>query len=319
MLKAYRFSEEVSYIPMILNLMVFKKDFFAKNNMYVSKAFLSHLKEKICQEVETDIIILDFEHIILGEPGSLKEFCLSLQACIRLVIYSNLNDKIYGLVEAGLGDNACGAAKEKVISNAEGFTYYTNFFKPFREKRNEKISNIVKIFLKNTCINEESYLASSNLYANKYVNIKNIFTNQDIYYLVLIQLFNLISLNFNENEYDKLVCVSLNGAVVATLLGQMINKKVIYLMNLGPNLNIRDKESLGKIKVSEKYLFIADMLCTGTELKVAETITNYRSAEIVGALVVAQYLKAMSSIPVCKIFEINDGDDFDYKVYSKKI
>jgi len=58
MLKIYKYSDEAVYIPLVLNMMVIKKDFSAKNNMYVSKDFLKYLNDKICSEVVADIIIL---------------------------------------------------------------------------------------------------------------------------------------------------------------------------------------------------------------------------------------------------------------------
>ena len=317
MFKTYKYSDEVIYIPLVLNMMVFKSDFCANNNRYLSRDFLLFLEENSSYNLDADIIILDFNHIILGEPASLKSFCAHLNQLTKLVIYCNVNAKIYALIEAAFIDSAYGSIDDKVISTSEGYNYYLNSLKPFNKYRNLLISNIVRLFIKNTCLEEETFLPSSNLYANKYINIKNIFTEQNINYLVLLQMFNLISEHIDENHYDKLVCVSLNGAVIATLIGQIVNKEVIYLMNLGPNLNIRDKESLTKIKVKGRYLFVADMLCTGTELKIAETILNYRNANIVGAVVVAQYLKAMSSMPVHYILDIMGDDDFNYKVYTK--
>ena len=151
-----------------------------------------------------------------------------------------------------------------------------------------------------------------------YVDIKQLFYVPEIYLLGIYRLCKLISEQKSKDEYDGFVCASNNGSVLATALSILLNKKAVYLMNLGPHLTIMDREAIDNIEERKRYLFIFDFMCLGTELKLVKTIVTFKGAQIEGSFGIAKHHLPSRTQPV-RLYEhslhavLSINDEFDYK------
>lgn len=147
--------------------------------------------------------------------------------------------------------------------------------------------------------------------------------------LVIYELCVIIDKNFKtqslaENNIDYLVCVSNNGVSVATIVGQLLGIDVLYLMNLGPNLTLHDKNLIKLIVPHKKYLFIYDFICLGTEYRITKSLLQYKDCVFLGGVGVALYtnplrnesMKQNKDILISLIDVCDKEYEFNYEVYS---
>lgn len=136
--------------------------------------------------------------------------------------------------------------------------------------------------------NPRELLSSSNVYADQYVDVKRLFLEPDqlchvIYYMVRQLL--------NENlEYDALICTSKNGAVLASLIGHLLGKEVVYCINVGPQYALPARIVESSLQPEKQYVYIYDFVCLGTEAKLLHALIASHRATLVGGLGVASYI-----------------------------
>lgn len=134
------------------------------------------------------------------------------------------------------------------------------------------------------------FLESADLYSNVYVDIKKLFLYPEEYYFILFGMAKKISTDFG--EFDALISSSKNGAILANLLGSIMNKKVIHIMGIGPQYSLRMRSLNHEIKQKRSYLYVFDFICTGMEMKLLATLVNCNSAYLIGGIGIAQYKKS---------------------------
>lgn len=130
-------------------------------------------------------------------------------------------------------------------------------------------------------------LSSSNVYVDCYVNTKGLFMEPERLRVVVYHMAKEIITN--GLAYDALVCSSKNGAVLATLIGQIIDKKVIYCVNVGPQYALLPQIADEVFRGGGKYIYIGDFICLGTEVKVLHALMCSRQSTLVAGVAVASY------------------------------
>lgn len=189
-------------------------------------------------------------------------------------------------------------------------------------KRELNQKSIVKKLVQHSEIGNEQLLDSSGLYSNCYVNIKKLFTDSNDYYFIIFCLAEKISaLNIN---FDAFVSSSKNGAILANLLGGLLNKKVVHILGVGPKYSMELGEPISCVKKGKKYIYIFDFMCTGTELKIASALVNSRRADILHSFGIARYKKSEFGLKLFKNIEVlvdmqdMKGMDVNYKIAGEK-
>ena len=130
-------------------------------------------------------------------------------------------------------------------------------------------------------------LASSNVYVDRYVDIKQLFMSPDELLLIIYYMSrHLLTI---DKEYDALVATSKNGAVLASLLGRMIGKEVVYCVNLGPQYAL-PAYAVEQIQPKDRYVYVYDFICLGTEAKLLYALVTSRHATLTGGIGVASYI-----------------------------
>ena len=130
-------------------------------------------------------------------------------------------------------------------------------------------------------------LASSNVYASRYVDIKRLFMNPNALAIVIYYLSRYVLTV--EKEFEALIATSKNGAVLAGLLGRMTGRKGVCCVNIGPQYAL-PVSAVERIHRGERYLYICDFICLGTEAKLLHALLASRGAFLVGGIGVASYI-----------------------------
>ncbi|MBE6025112.1 MAG: hypothetical protein E7231_18380 [Cellulosilyticum sp.] len=151
-------------------------------------------------------------------------------------------------------------------------------------------------------------LVSSGMYSNCYLSLKKLFTEVEDFYYVIFSLSQMVS---KYQNIDALVTSSKNGAVLATVLADLLNIKEVHLLGVGPKFSMGLGDSVECIKEGKRYLYIFDFLCTGTELKIVSALVNSKKAELKGAVGVARYSKEFDEVFQTKINDIIEADELN--------
>ena len=134
---------------------------------------------------------------------------------------------------------------------------------------------------------EEVYnLESSGLYSNCYLSIKRLFREVEEFYFIIFSLAQKIS---ELPKFDAFVTSSKNGAIIATILGDILNIKEIHLIGIGPKYSMELDGSVESIKQGKRYVYIFDFMCTGTELKIVSALINSKKGILRGAVGISRY------------------------------
>ena len=307
--------KEFCYIPIHLNSLFYTRSGF-KESMSVNKELFNEIESNIKDENEK-ILIFDFSEILIIEQrgiGILTDI-FSYKQCIITNSNKLINDRI---------GKECNIAE---LNYNNGIWYFKDFkFEDIGclQESSEIISNILRQFYLNPANAplEETFIDSSNVFANKYLDVKKLFYKPNLNNLAIYQISKSIYIN-HINSFDKILSVSMNGAALGAQVGQILGKDLLLIMNLGPHLSLRDKEILNKIKKGMRYLFIGDMICMGTEIKLAKTIINLKDAKWAGGVTIFKYLEPGNRKPITSIIQIYDNDDDDknlgYSLYVKNL
>ena len=340
MLYKYKYNNNCIYVPIHMNLVFFRNvpgiKIPDKINIYeicknIDTFFISYLVDNIMQMKYT-YYLLDFSEINDADSRSFLPLKALLEKGFNIIIY-NINENLKSMI---FDDDCVGlldkdSILDKILANNIGLQYFNSTLNNSGNLSLDIVkfkANTIAMYLKESKDNgkestdKDYYLTSSNVYVTKYIDIKKIFSDNEIFYLSIYEICRLIEKSLV--QFDCLICSSNNGAALATIIGQVLNINVLYLLNLGPNLTIRDKELINRISPRTKYFYIFDFICLGTEYKLLNTILKIKGAELSGAIGIAKYvdidrdernLASKIDEKIFQIFRVNDESyDFGYEV-----
>ena len=298
--------KKIEYYPVILNQFNIFHNVNIKSNASIGKETIDIIFNKI-NSSNAKIFIIDFLFAEYLPERLLINYKNIFQQEIKGIIFYNCIDDITLKIHADLSDYV--NIHKNIIANDSGIEFYKPKGKEFIQK-NLTMQLHDQIIKGSDQQQRKIFLDSSGIYANRYINIKQIFYDPKFYYLIFFFFLSSIINNYKTEDYDKLICSSYNGAALASIIGQMLNKDVVYLMNLGPRLTISDRELIKGIEPHKKYLYIADFICLGTEFKILKTTVRLQNSNIIGGVSVASY----KCNPDYKIHPIVDITDKEYKI-----
>ncbi len=165
---------------------------------------------------------------------------------------------------------------------------------------------------------EPQKLDSSGLYSNMYVNVKRLFKYPENYYSIAFGLAKKIV--DSKIEYDGLISSSKNGAILANLLGMLLNKKVIHIIGLGPKYSMNTGNLQKEIKKRKNYIYVFDFRCTGTEMKALLALISANEAYVTGATGIAVYKSDQIDIVNNNLMYLVDlkTENIPYKIAGEK-
>lgn len=168
---------------------------------------------------------------------------------------------------------------------------------------------------------EPKSVLSSNVYANRYFNVRKLFRESNLYQLSIFLLIqHLIQY---EGEFDAFVCSSVNGACIASSLSIYFRKPVVFLRNVGPQMTARDSMLTKRIMEGRRYVYVFDFMCLGTEYQRIKMLCNIRNAKIVLGLGISKYkelndkilAQGMKRAAIVTLFDINEFEANYYKCF----
>lgn len=168
------------------------------------------------------------------------------------------------------------------------------------------------------------YLESSNVYVNKYINVKSLFLNRNYMLLVIKDLKEVVKKEFKSviNEV-VLLGVSNNGIILANLLSYELQVPVQGLNRLGPIYCLDKKVDRNDGFYNKKYILVSDVVCMGGEYKMAQGIIDILGATLLGCICVVKIRDVYRNKAEKNVFalleDINeveiDNEKIDYQVF----
>lgn len=134
------------------------------------------------------------------------------------------------------------------------------------------------------------FLESSCVFSTKYVNIRKIFRKPEQEKFLLYCLACRVKELAGEVINYKLVCTSKTGAILANIISQMINAPVVYCVEVGPKFAVKPDDIIEKVKEHERYVYIFDFICIGTELKILSTFISDKKSKLICGVGPASYI-----------------------------
>jgi len=147
---------------------------------------------------------------------------------------------------------------------------------------------------------EKQYLPSSDVYTDTYIFIKNLYLYPEHLLLCVYLLCKEVIDKFYRHDFDGIVGMSNNSAVLANLIGNVLRTKVLYLTNIGPKFALETLNLESKIIKNGKYLYVFDFICLGTEIKNLRSIFVSFKADVIGgvgvcSLIDCEHLRSSSA------------------------
>ncbi|GEM51948.1 hypothetical protein EB1_17380 [Empedobacter brevis NBRC 14943 = ATCC 43319] len=138
--------------------------------------------------------------------------------------------------------------------------------------------------------------SSSFVYLSSYFNIRKLISHNkgfafySIYKLAIRIMYEsrqsagkTFLSNCNIEEFNKpiLVCQSLTSSYIVSILANMLNFDVLILDKIGPINKIYN--TLNKNIIEDKdYIIVSDLVCLGTEIKIAKNIIQFLGGNYLG-------------------------------------
>lgn len=133
------------------------------------------------------------------------------------------------------------------------------------------------------------YLESSNVYVNKYINVKSLFLNRNYMVLIIKDLKEVIKKEFKSDLHELvLLGVSNNGIILANLLSYELQVPVQSLNRLGPIYCLDKKIDRNNQFSNKKYVLVSDVVCMGGEYKMAQGIVDILGSTLLGGVCVVK-------------------------------
>ncbi len=257
----------------------------------VSALVLDELKK---EEPSKDLL-LDMAYITEIEGNSWTQFIeiikifLGTEKCIHIIeLQENLKIKFEehckSAVECCMKKDGCILHISAQDINYKDEKYYVQTVKTLY------ISELKKTV--NNCIEkraEGQYHVSGGVYLEKFINIKKMLINGSeafLFYCIYEMAMKLvenkyISLENQMENVDKVLFFhTMNGAFVGGVLSALLQMDMVYLDHLGPINSVCKKHFERNMESAKKYIIVADVICTTSEISRAETLIEFNGGTV---------------------------------------
>lgn len=266
--------------------------FSSDSGIYVSELFdstLSRIDNNLSKfkSINDFILYLDFEGIEHTSKNLLKDLA-SIKSKVKCLIFVNILQNV--LDQLNLDEEVINNPNNEKDENLEVFKifYFGNNIEPVKtldslEIFEEKLLETIIKF--NTSCEEKPHLhASSSVYLTSYIDIKKMISLETSF--VMFCLYNLalkIKKAWIKTIDDRpiLVCQNLNSSFITSILSNLLKLDVIILDHVGP-INTVYSTLNNKIEEEKKYIIVSDVVCLGTEVKIAKNLIAFLGGKVIG-------------------------------------
>lgn len=190
----------------------------------------------------------------------------------------------------------------------------TLFYEKFKNELN-------KIREDNPPIHNSSYV-----YLTTYIDIKKLISKEPalVFYAIYRLAFKVKRKYFEEITPDFknpiLVCQSLNGSYITSILSSFLNLDMTVFDRIGPTNNLYNRLDKN-IKEDENYIVVSDFVCLGTEIKITKNLIQFLGGKYLGNVslikveTLAKIEKANRTLAIFSIRRDNH-EELNYYIYT---
>lgn len=307
------------FIPIDANMFIADSKEYGQKMKYskeysISEFFLNRLNQFVYSNInQWEYLVLDMTNICSAPSRNMS--CFS-EYSSKMIICNVTNTRMKNIISEDLPELI---SEEDVffssIIDKEKLRIIVEDGNQIREKKQKEI--LSKIIEKE----RGSYLLeSSGLYSNCYINIKKLFLDAEEFQFIVFSMAGVLMENINKYGIDALVSSSKNGAIIAYILGGLLDIKEVHLIGVGPKYAMEIGDAIECIRAGKKYAYIFDFMCTGTESKIVNALINSKKAYMPYAIGIAKYRKESMYIPIKEIDCLVDTEmlDIHYTITGEK-
>ncbi|MDR6761627.1 nucleoside-triphosphatase THEP1 [Flavobacterium sp. 2755] len=294
---------------------------------------LSRIDEDILliNDISEKAVYLDFIRID-NAYKNLDTILMSLSKKCKIILLLNLKDVVYNQLQIELISGNIFNKRNSDNSGYEMFYFekksiqYEYIFED--EIFQEEFKNLTQEFTEKN-INE--FHQSSSVYLPKYINIKKMISRRKNFFIfslyqlsIKIKKLWLDNISIDNEELPILICQNLNSSFISSILSSLLKLDVIILDHLGP-VNTMYSSLNSKIEENKKYIIVSDVVCLGTEVKIAKNLITFLGGKVYGSVSVVRIntledkhlLELEKKVKTISVFSItkenNQGIDFEIK------
>ncbi|MGB5989474.1 MAG: hypothetical protein WBG43_07030 [Marinifilaceae bacterium] len=171
--------------------------------------------------------------------------------------------------------------------------------------------------------------SSSSVYLNKYFNLKKFIGNNKFVYLCIYRIAKKMvsdsqnrdwKLTSNLISNTVLCCQTLGGSFIASTLSDLLDIDMFSIDHLGPINKLYNQKYIDVIDTTKSYIIVSDVICLGTEVKIAQNIIGYCGGRCLGNVALLRIetidQKDYTSKDVEQLYKIDktNHEEFDYKI-----
>lgn len=212
-------------------------------------------------------------------------------ACERSVHILYLEDTLENTMREKCVQKGYYVKKEDSIlhistNNNLGYASCAKYIEEIDEMYTKKLQKSLKACIDNR--KEQEIHTSGAVYLKKYINMKKMLIKGNeaflcyCIYKTAVALVNkkIIELNCAKNRNISLFFHTINGAYIGGLLSALLQMNFIYLDHLGPINSIRKQNFENNIRLANRCIVVADVICTTSEIGRAETLIEFNGGSI---------------------------------------
>lgn len=272
---------------------------------YLYGAIINDICEDILLDTESSIFVLDFDGIENGQFNVLDEKIQELRSHNKEIVFVGVKDSMIKF------DSQFDTEK-KIAKGFEGQPIDTVFKEIFKDR------------LKQYCRKDDNLNHSSSVMVTAYIDIKEFFTKEKRFALFCIyQLARQIRKKEIWKSYLEpdcknkpvLICQSLNGSFIASVLSMLLGLDLFIFDSIGP-INKLYRNLGTTIELTKPYLIVSDVVCLGTEVKITKNIVEYLGGVYLGnvSIVRIESIKPYENTESVYIINKNNKNEFNYKI-----
>ena len=239
--------------------------------------------------IATDYIVFDFNNIEIIQPNQssrFKENILDVFCKEKQVLLHNIPKVVAKSLYVG----------EYITHDATFYEEIKLFKDDINTKKIISIDNAFDLYFvellktKGYISDEEDKLnPSSKVIINKFIDIKKFISQDKDFFIFAVYRLALSMISNNGRKWTItsntkdiiLFAQNMNSAYIASILSSFLQLDVLLIDHLGPKNKLYMVFD-NMIKRNKKYLVVSDMVCMGTEVRLAKNSIEFSGAEYLG-------------------------------------
>lgn len=291
---------------------------------FLSKSVFDPICQDVLKDTHSSTFVFDFDGIDTVQLNVIEEEISKLcNVYHKKIVLANIKENI--IVQSKSFAFFVDDNKEYLNEGPFGFYTYFSFHKSDCDQLsncemvfNQVIKDKLKKYIKKKRIEHHS----SSVYLSAYIDIKQFITFDKPFFLYCIyRLAQKIRINkvwnnaFESDDKPILICQSLNGSFIASVLSSLLNLDMFIIDSIGP-INKLYRSLGATIQSGKKYIVVSDVVCLGTEVKITKNIIEYLGGKYCGNVSIVRIasIKDYDNIESVFYIEKKNKKEFDYQI-----